>query len=307
MKTFNYMAKDSSGALKRGSLAAADRSAALAEIRLRGLLPVSVCEGQAASSDAFPQMTVKKIVVALASLAVIVVVGVLFLMLGKKPSAASHAPPVRSEPSVRPVAVRLPSPAVASPEVSAPEPAAAVPPQAQPAKENSPVAEVPSTSVAKSPQIGQALQTVTTSQPKPSGYSSGTEAVINMIVNARLGTPPPPLLRLPQTENIAEILDSDIIVYDDDSEKSAAGKANVAYAKQLLKEYIQAGGTPENFLQHYHARLTSAFEEWRAAQKYTRDLLNAGDKDGAARYVEEQNKKFAEKGVRPIIMPLRKK
>ena len=80
------------------------------------------------------------------------------------------------------------------------------------------------------------------------------------------------------------------------------GKANVAYAKQLLKEYIKEGGTPEDFLTYYHSELTAAFNEWRTAQKYAGDLVRAGDDAGAVRYIEEQNKNLAAKGIRPITV-----
>jgi len=47
MKTFSYTATDKDWALKRGVLQAEDRIAALAELRKRGLTPVSVTEGRA--------------------------------------------------------------------------------------------------------------------------------------------------------------------------------------------------------------------------------------------------------------------
>ena len=113
----------------------------------------------------------------------------------------------------------------------------------------------------------------------------------------------PPLLRLPPHENIAEILERDIAVYDEDSPRTVEEKANVAYAKQLLKEYLAQGGDPEDFLGYYHGTLKQAFEERQAAQKYTMDLLRAGDKKGAEEYMTRKNAELGERGILPLKIP----
>jgi hypothetical protein len=142
-----------------------------------------------------------------------------------------------------------------------------------------------------------------TNPPPPSGYSSATERLLNMVVNATLGHPPPPLLSLPPGEDIAKILASDVLVYDGDDEKTVAAKINVAQAKRYLKEYLDEGGTTDGFLKYYHDELKQVFEEWRTAQKYAMDLIKAGDDANALLYVEEQNKDFAKRGIKPIVIP----
>ncbi len=42
MATFQYIAKDSSGAERRGTVEAADRNAAIASVRAQGLMPTAL-------------------------------------------------------------------------------------------------------------------------------------------------------------------------------------------------------------------------------------------------------------------------
>jgi hypothetical protein len=136
------------------------------------------------------------------------------------------------------------------------------------------------------------------------GYSSGSERLINMIINTRMGFVPPPLLNFPAKEtNIINILEKNIIVYDTDDEKTLQQKENVAFAKQLLKEYIATGGNSKDFLAFYHEQLMTAFEERSAAQKQFSDMLKAGDENGAIEFFEEKNKVLSEKGIVPLIVP----
>jgi len=134
-------------------------------------------------------------------------------------------------------------------------------------------------------------------------FASGTEQIIGWLVNTRLGDPPPPLPRLAQSEDIGKILESDIAVFDDDSEEAFAAKANVAYAKQVLRSYLAGGGTVETFLGHYQEQLVEASREWRAAQSNAARLLREGEPGEAELYVEEENQRLAEKGIKPIALP----
>ena len=144
---------------------------------------------------------------------------------------------------------------------------------------------------------------MSTNPPPPTGFSSQTEALINMIVNTPLGSPPPPLPRVPPREDFAKIFETDILVYDEDDEQTVAAKINVAKAKEYLKEYLEQGGTPDGFLTYYHDELRAAHQEWMLARKQALDLIKAGDEELAARYVEAQNKVFAERGIKAIFAP----
>ena len=307
MNNFNYTARDTSGATKRGSVKAADRSAALQAIKAQGLVPVSVAEG-AAQKEAF-KLNVPPRTLMLAGAAVILVIGALFLMQGRKPAVGKQKPevikaakgiPAKKEVSkiagsMQPATNRVAEIPLA-PVPSLQESAPAATPQEKLAAGTPPKEQRPNM------RIVEAVEGMSTNPP-PADYESGTERVINMIANARLGNPPPPLLNLPPGENITNILNRDIVVYDTDSKQTEAEKTNVAYVKQLIKDYMKDGGTPETFLKYYHAELTKAFEERNAVQKYTADLIKAGDQKGALKYMEEANKELTKKGMRPITIP----
>lgn len=306
MKNYAYTAKDATGALTRGILSAADRAAALEALRSQGLMPVKVEETSTAPAG---RRTVPPRVLAYAAIVLILLAGGVWRVSSRRgrqrpvkqpPAAGERASP---QAATKPVARPAPSDPVQ------PRPAESVPsdlsvPSAPPPAVATPTA--PTTTAPASQPKRKALRIdaiLDMSTNTPSGYSSGTEKVINMIVNTRPGSMPPPLLRLPKGENIAEILNRDIIVFDDDSEKTVAEKENVAYAKTLLKAYIDGGGNAEDFLDHYHKTLSDAFNERQASQKYTMELLRAGDKEGAEKYMAEKNEELKAKGIMPIQIP----
>ncbi|MCL2104218.1 MAG: hypothetical protein FWH21_04085, partial [Kiritimatiellaeota bacterium] len=139
----------------------------------------------------------------------------------------------------------------------------------------------------------------------PSAFSTATEQVLGWIANTVPGAPPPILPALPpgERENIAAILDRDIVLYADDSDRAAESKHNVAHAKQLLKRYLAEGGTPEDFLGYYHNALAEAHREWREAQRGVVELQRAGDEEGAVTFYLEQNAALGERGIKPVILP----
>jgi hypothetical protein len=226
---------------------------------------------------------------------------------GPRPSVEreDNGPPRLALPKTSPVGPR-------APEAEKAQPAPPVSPAVSPAVEATPFAPQ-----AQDPVAGQAKKApatfkkrrvevipgMSTNPPPPTGFSSQTEALINMIVNTPLGSPPPPLLRVSPREDLAKIFETDILVYDEDDEQTVAAKINVAKAKEYLKEYLEQGGTPDGFLTYYHDQLRAAHQEWMLARKQALDLIKAGDAEGALLYAEEQNKDFAKRGIKPIVIP----
>jgi hypothetical protein len=220
-------------------------------------------------------------------------------------------PAVKSAASTaRPV---LPKAGQASPQVSEAEKARPAPP-VTPEPVIIPSAPLPQTAAAVAgaakvapPAVKkrrvEVIPGISTNPPPPTGFSSPTEALINMIVNTPLGSPPPSLPRVPPREDFAKIFETDILVYDEDDEQTVAAKINVAKAKEYLKEYLEQGGTPDGFLTYYHDELRAAHQEWMLARKQALDLIKAGDAEGALLYVQEQNRAFAERGIKPIVIP----
>lgn len=298
MNNFSYTARDAAGAMQRGIISAANRVGALQALKAQGLTPIELAESVARKEASSLSKVTKSVLLGGLAMGVLIIAA-FRMMPDSKPKVQKQKNEVKKTEPERTVRTQT---------------ASVTPPVAASAPSSAPATQDPSTPkvlgpadrakplISQHPQRHEETVSEVPTNPPLRHLSSGTEQVISMIVNTRLGNPPPLLLRLPKGENIAEILDRDIVLYDDDSDKMIEAKTNVAYAKQLLKEYIQEGGKPEDFIEYYHSELTAAFNEWRTAQKYATDLIRAGDDAGALRYIEAQNKILSAKGIRPVTV-----
>jgi hypothetical protein len=295
MKNFNYTARDRAGATKRGSLKAIDRAAALHELAAQGMVPLSIMEGAAKEASGLSQK--KPFIIAGAIVAVIAAV---FLVLNLLPKSSDSA---GKKPKKNKVVQTTKKGPVKAPQTASTNSTVAVKTAAE--KEPALVPALTNKFVKPKIQVIELYPGCSTNPPL-TGYTSITERVINMIVNARPGLPPPPLIDLPPGEtNIHKIIETNIILYETDDEDTAEQKANVAYAKQLLKEYLKEGGGTKDFLKYYHEQLNLTFEERSTAQKQFYDLIKAGDETKATEFYEAQNKTLSEKGICPLTLPLR--
>ncbi len=132
---------------------------------------------------------------------------------------------------------------------------------------------------------------------------SGVDRMVNLIANTTPGMPPPPApnLLLPG-EDILKSLEADVVLLasDDDSIDRAA---NIAYAKRMIREYIDEGGDLDTFLDAYRSGLEEAF---RHRQGLNRELFNIYRNEGfeqAQIYMEEKNAELEEAGIMPLKMP----
>lgn len=310
MKNFNYTARDTGGALKKGHLAAADRSGALEALRAKGLVPVALEEGAAARSG--PAWRLDAIWLRRAVLAVVLLVAVgAFVIVGlasrqkSKPADAAVKPAAdtgtrsadRGGPPAALPAAEEPVPPVAEPVAETPAPPAG------PAVRPDNTVKIPAPKTVR-PMIVSDLRPGKTNSP-PDGLSSGTERILNTMFTARLGGPPPPLLYFPPQEatNLVAVLSSDIIVFDDDDDDAVSKKENLAVVKQKLKEFLQAGGKAEDFMVYYRDILKEAYAERTEVQQAYNALRVSGDEKAAAEYFEEANKALLEKGYLPLSVP----
>ncbi|MBQ7188827.1 MAG: hypothetical protein IJR99_05360 [Kiritimatiellae bacterium] len=296
---FEYDAKTAVGQRVSGRLDASSRSDALRILRERGLTPLQVREasGQAvATKNRLPSVPL------LFGLAVLSAVILFFVFRpngaredGKKkparPPVSVPAAPVQTNeiPKV-PQAVRVPSPK----------------PQ-----EATPVTTAPNPVVAPKPRHAVGVPPVETVQAKPPQprrkpiFTNATEQVLSWIVSKRLGDMPPPIPRLPPDEKVLETLNSVIEIHEGDDEATSELKENVAYAKEEMRKFMEEGGTAQEFVRQYHQQLQKAHQEWLAEQReYLR--LRKENPDEAIAYAEETNKRLAEKGIKPLIIPGRR-
>lgn len=297
MKNFNYTARDKAGATKRGSIKALDRNAALHELTAQGMVPLSIIEG-AAVNGASGLPNLKPFIIAGGIAAVLVGVFLAFQLLPKRSGGAENLKKSKIVQTTKKMTTATTKDTATNTAVSV----------AKTSEKTLSVTEpsISTNAVAKPPIQVIELYPGCSTNPPLTGYTSLTERFINMVINTRPGMPPLPLFNLPANEtNIIKILEANITVYDTDDEKTVQQKANVAYAKQLLKEYVAAGGNTKDFLGFYHEQLKIAFEERSTAQKQFSEILKAGDEKGATEFFEEKNKELSEKGIVPLMVPPR--
>lgn len=134
-------------------------------------------------------------------------------------------------------------------------------------------------------------------------FDSNTERIISGLANTKRGFIPPPMFNLPMQENVMEILDKEIVIYEDDDDKIAQAKENCALLKEELKKYIAEGGTPESFLSWYHNELSKDYNTWKDSQMYIVQLMKEGMVTEAEEYLEKANEELTKAGIRNVTIP----
>ena len=296
MKTFGYTARDGGGRLRKGTVRAEDRASAVRGLRAQGCVPLSVAEdrqgpgGPPKGRRALPW----------AVLAAAAALAGLWLLRGPArevggPANAGVAPgraTARAGARAVGIAPAAVQGAAIAGEVASDGAAAG--------------GDGPSGLDAPGGDIPAAGEAVEEAPARPRRvFSTATEQVLGWIASSVPGNPPPILPVLPPHERagIAAILERDIVLEDGDSEAATESKYNVAHAKQVLRQYLADGGTPEAFLAHYHGALAEAHREWREAQGGVAARYAAGDAEGAVSFYLEQGAALREKGIKPLVLP----
>ena len=299
MKEYVYTARNAVGVLKRDSIEAPDRNTALAALKAQGLAPVSLAAGSAPHASNRWRVQGIYMVLSIVGLAIII-----YVALTLRPAVGQESKRAKAPAKLPPV--QKPHPAAVNeavvPSASALEeqPAQTVL-QKQMAVLGNGVNEKNSVRDLHSDQTASSHETATNKPRRV--FTTGTEQIIGWIANARMGDPPPILPMLPAGEDIEKILDTDIVLYDDDGEKIELIKTRVAEMKQQLKSYLDAGGNAEEFLQFYQKQLREAHDEWRVSQSELIKRLREGNQADAAIFLEERNKELMARGIKPLLIP----
>ena len=104
---------------------------------------------------------------------------------------------------------------------------------------------------------------------------------------------------LPQ-EEILEILRRPVEIYDDDDEETVAAKERTAEMKAEALKFIEAGGTFNQFLRDCQAAATEAREAVKDVQEEMKRILMAQGEEAAQAYLDEQNPRLREQGLREV-------
>ena len=140
-----------------------------------------------------------------------------------------------------------------------------------------------------------------------SDFSTGVEQVMGWIFTTELGDSPPPLpdLSAAERKRIVEILLAKNPVEEGDSEKSAEAKEMVSAAKKELMQYLKQGGDTDDFLTFYKNELVKAQEAREDAKRLVREMAREGDDDMTVQFLKEVNGKLAERGIKAVELPVK--
>jgi hypothetical protein len=288
MKLFYYIARMQDGTQTRGEIRALDRLEALRILKEKGLVPISVIVRKP-SEDKFSSSWFARNYILIIVISVIIIL-LIWFGLGNYPRTKENKKIIstkkRVENKVSVTNVNELNSVV---------------------KENIIVESVTRTNNVASLNQQPTIKIIeinsgSRTNPVQVGLSSGAERVLNMVFSSKLGAPPPPIFQIPfkESTNLIEILKRDIIVYDDDTQATIEWKENLAYAKNLLKEYIQQGGEVENFITYYQNELAKAFYERQELQQLYSELLKAGNTEMSDQYFTLANEELAKKGYLPL-------
>lgn len=315
MKTFTYTARDLSGATVKGTLNAADRQAALAELKSRNQLPTTLEEGGRSPSPSGPGAGPRWPVIALAgALLLLTLVWVVpRLSSDKKPGRATAAPkkPVAAK-VVKPSPAPAPKARTESPkpvEPPAPVVQAAPPAPVEPSVEL-PVALPPRTnSLALRPPGGPrvlvpGLRRADTNAPNPyATFKTKSERMMSQMLDTKPGE------RIVGVgfgrdfdKDFLAALDNTIEIYPTDTPEMAAHKEDVAWMKEEMKKLVLAGKSPEEILTTFRDEHNQVADLRTELQRQLIALKKDGKLKEAEEFAAEANKILEPYGTRPLTV-----
>jgi hypothetical protein len=309
MRSFVYTARDASGALKRGGLEAADRGAALAVLKARGLTPVSVTEGNAPRGVALPPWFSVR-AAGLAAVALALAAGY-FVSRDRSKKTVKPAPAPKEEQAVtrEPESIQPEKTAVEVPAPQLPsEPVAVEPPPARPGL---PVSERPrpadTPAVREQPKAARVIvpgirRNTDTNAPNPyATFRTRTERALSQILSAKPGEVIVDVGPGPHFErDFAEALKNKIEIYPTDSEEMAAHKEDVAWAKEELRKMVQEGASPQEVIARFREEHNAVAAFRSDLQRKLLQLKREGKMKEAEAFVKEANDMLAPYKTRPL-------
>lgn len=311
MKNYIYTARNDSGSIIKGNLKAAERTAALEQIRSSGLVPISVEEGSLKTAPGVGHKMNDKTIGLLAGVLTIAV-GVFFALQIFIKKENDPKPSVEFKPKVNTVAQAVPTNngaaasdglAVSPTEqlkvqdrgVSAPQGdlKGVVPPEIKKTSLIRPKARV----------LVPGMRNADTNAPNPyATFRTRSERMMSQMLEAQPGEIMVDIgFGADLNQDFIAALDNTIEIYPTDTEEMAAHKKDVAWLKEEMRRLVATGQSPEEIL-------TTLREQHNEIAAYRSELarqLSALKKEGTPeeieQFVEEANKLLEPYGTRPLI------
>ena len=298
--TFTVKYRTSNGSISEKAVEAANRADCFAKCKAQGILPVKVEAGKVTEKSAStPSLIVSRKSKFMLFVMALAAVGAAVWMMLQNEVATEKAKPKKTK-----------SAGLAA-EVT---PAKAPKPVAEPVKEVLP--PEPKRESLRDPGLSdeqrqEMYEKKLAEAPLPKEntnrlFRTALEQVMGWVFTTQLGDMPPPLPPIPDYDlvHLEEILNQRTTIHETDTDKQGHEKDTVDYVKKELKDFIDKGGDPENFLKFYHDELKSAYQERSMAQQQVMKIIQE-DPAVAIEYMKEVNESLASKGIKAVVLPER--
>jgi hypothetical protein len=297
MRNFSYTVRDATGAVKRGSLEASDRAGALAELKRRGVVPLSVTEGTAntrTSEQGLKRFIIPGVIIAL--------LGVLALAwscseasarkLAKDRSAEKGKNGTVSQTKKGTLAHKKISGQVSSVKNTA------LSGQTSSAIENPSAASTES----RHSSSDSLTNGVNDAEGNHGTLRTQTEQVLRMVESIPAGTmvPPPPPINVSDYK-IAKT--NMIVIAETDSVELADRKEKIAWLKQDIAQFVKEGYKPDDVVKAIVDHKNELAKTRTECMAYINALYKAGQDEEAAKFMEEANGELGKLGVSPLAHP----
>jgi len=300
--------RDNAGALKQEVVQAQNRTDALTQIRKLGGVPVSVTENEQPGPSFGGRRNMRLAGVG-AGCCLAAVAALIFwrwprnvtktrdrdtLSLKKVDSTAVVSPPTRLHVDVSgqndiSSEDRQMTDRIVKPRLSAEEKTKPVEPPVQNESGQTRLPVQPGGSIPVPPQ------------PKPHSYKSATEGLLSMALSTKPGEMMPPMpIAKNLDEDFANSLTNTIVIYEDDDERTAALKENVAVAKMELLELVRQGKSVSEALKEFQDNANKQAELREQAQRELAELRKTATPQQVEEYLNKINDALNEMGIEPI-------
>jgi hypothetical protein len=309
MTTFTYQYWDEKGAVRSGTLRAADRTEALRQIQTAGRSVISLTEGHAVKPGWFrPHFpSWGKPALVLMSFVLLLFFSADWIVgMFRKPDTGN---PARHTATGTQAPARLPVPLKTPPRDAKTEtvpgdatPHASIqPPVANTAARKTSPASAPS---AKTPGFRPPPSEADAEPLPPNAFKNQSDALLAMAMSVPPGMEVPPL---PIPDNLDETflhsLTNDIVIYPEDDARTVELKKTVADAKQQIREMVNEGRSVAEILSEYRRQMKEQAALRREALKELHALYRSGAVNEAKTFHDQVNEAFSKTGIPPIEMP----
>ncbi|MEI6646399.1 MAG: hypothetical protein WCP12_10205 [bacterium] len=301
MKVFEYTARDETGATRKDTISATDRLAAIAELRKRNLVTLSLVEAKGMSATKNGRDFRINKVSRLSFFAVLMISAVILTayLISQHNGIQKEKLHKVAKTSIQ----KKGASNTAGTQGSGKKVQNLLPGQTNTVSSGAKKSRSPA-DIAKEYEAARATNNVAALRPPPV-FTMAIESLMHAASVTPPGLPPIPLPPITSSidESFIHSLTNNIVIYDEDSEKMAKLKEETAYVKLEMAKYVAEGYTAKQVLEAIQ-------EERKEQHKFRKELytemmalFKAERADDAKAYLSEANAILNERGIVPLSIP----